>query len=100
MNNIEYKASSKKVKNICAVGIVVLFSAILSALLIPLGDIRNAYIILIVAIIGLVTLHLIKKAKNAYCPQCKIDLYNIISQAEQSKINIQHCPSCGAKIEI
>ncbi len=68
--------------------------------LFPAGDIRLAYIVLSLSSVGLLTLHLIKKAKNAYCPKCNLDIYNVIDAAKLQNINVCYCPSCGANIAI
>jgi len=100
MNTIQFTSSNKKIKNIALAGIIFLFTSITAGFLIPVGDIRNTYLVIVVSSIGLICMHLIKKAKNAYCPQCKVDLYNIIDYAKINKFNVKYCPSCGEHIEI
>lgn len=100
MNTVQFTSSNKKIKNIAMFGIVFLFASITAGFLIPIGDIRNIYLVLTVTSIGLICMYLIKKAKNAYCPKCKVDLYNIIEHAKLNKFNVKYCPSCGAEIEI
>jgi len=81
MNKVGYKSSNKKVIKICLIcGALLLFSMI-PITLIRDTDIRAIYIIVTTSSLGLICMHLIKKAKNVFCPKCNTDLYNIIDES-------------------
>ena len=66
----------------------------------PVGNVRLAYIVLSVSSVGLLSLYLIKNAKNAFCPKCNSDLYNVIDAAKSQNIKVCYCPACGANIAL
>ncbi len=68
--------------------------------ILPEGDPRLIYTVLSVTSVCILCLLLIKKAKNALCPKCGSDLYNIIDAAKNNKTSVCYCPSCGANIKI
>jgi len=100
MNKVGYTTSNKKIAFIALACAVLLIMAILPISLIQDADIRAIYVVMVSVSIGLLCLKSIKKAKNAYCPLCSADLYNVIDTANNNKINVSYCPACGANIEI
>ena len=100
MNKIEYKSSSKKIIYACAFCFLLLLALIILSNLKLNGDMRLMFIIASSISTGILCLYLIKAAKNALCPRCNVDLYNVIDAAHLKKIKINYCPSCGVDIEI
>ena len=41
-----------------------------------------------------------KKARAALCPNCGVELYEVIQAARFKKILFRHCPACGEHIEV
>ena len=41
-----------------------------------------------------------KQSKEALCPHCKSDLFEIIEISKSIKLDFNFCPSCGEKVEI
>jgi hypothetical protein len=47
------------------------------------------------------TLNVLKKqAKEALCPHCNVDLFEVIQMSKYQKVSFNYCPSCGNKIEL
>ena len=57
-----------------------------------------ALFLIVFAVAVLINIRLLAKA--AVCPECGVDLYQIIWTARVGRITIKHCPACGAAIEV
>ncbi|MCP3923535.1 MAG: hypothetical protein GY714_13230 [Desulfobacterales bacterium] len=53
-----------------------------------------------VLFMGYLLLIFIRKSKDAKCPNCETDLYDIIDMAKNKGIKPSYCISCGQEIEI
>ena len=40
-----------------------------------------------------------KATKDAFCPSCKAEIFDIIEAAKRTKVPINYCPQCGSQIE-
>ena len=100
MNKVQYKSSNKKIMVSCALSFFILIIFIIGIQEKFVGDIKIMLLVAATLFTGIVCLVLIKNAKNAFCTNCHIDLFNVINAAEMQKIEIHYCPSCGAKIKI
>ena len=49
---------------------------------------------------AIVILKMRKLATAAACPDCGVDLYEIIQTARLRKIPFRHCPACGKSVEV
>ena len=100
MNKIHYKASSKKIVFICAFCFALLLLFVVTMQSFLVDDTLLIAIVGSSVSIGILCLYLIKNAKNALCPNCNVDLYNVIDTAAVHNIKVEHCLSCGTKIQI
>ena len=79
---------------------VLLMGLLIPAKFILTGDMQLILIVVTLIFVGVLCLFLIKSAKDAKCPNCEVDLFNVIDAAVMRKIEVHYCPSCGANIEI
>lgn len=58
------------------------------------------FVIAISALTAMLIVHVRKAAREAVCPSCQIDLYEVIDAAKMKKIDFRHCPACGVSIAL
>ena len=57
--------------------------------------------ILMVAMVSYVSFIVLKKqSKEALCPHCEADLFEVIEISKSVKLEFNFCPNCGKEIEI
>ena len=62
----------------------------------------NLYLwILMTMVASYFVLQLLKKqSKEALCPHCQADLFEVIEVAKSIKLDFNFCPKCAEKIEV
>lgn len=99
-NKVHYKQALKKQIWTIAImiGFVVTYPIITGGLLTDLEfytwmfmTLTSSYLVFII---------LKKQSKEALCPHCKSDLFEIIEISKSIKLNFNFCPSCGEKVEL
>jgi len=99
-NKVHFKQALKKqIWTIAIViGIVVAYPMITGGLKTDLEF--YTWIFLTLTSSYLVFIILKKQSKEALCPYCKSDLFEIIEVSKSLKLDFRFCPSCGKQIEL
>ncbi|WP_345973126.1 hypothetical protein [Sulfurimonas diazotrophicus] len=100
-NKIEYKKALKK-------QIVTAIAALLLFLVLMYLSMQSSFGILQFSIIGMLSiglmltvLHAFKnQAKEAKCPHCETDLFEMTQVALSEKVEFNYCPTCGKHVEL
>ena len=58
------------------------------------------WIVMIAMVTYFVFLLLRKQSKEALCPHCEADLFEVIQVGRNIKLDFNFCPKCGERIEI
>lgn len=99
-NKVHFKQALKK--QIWTIAIVI---GIISAYPIATGGLNTdgqfyTWIILIVLSSYVVFMLLKKQSKEALCPHCNSDLFEVIEISKTVKLGFNFCPNCGEKVEL
>jgi len=83
---------------VIVIGIVIAYPMITGGLKIDLEF--YTWIFLTISSSYLVFIMLKKESKEALCPHCKSDLFEIIEISKSVKLDFNFCPNCGEKVEL
>jgi hypothetical protein len=78
------------------------FSLISVTLLLPPRDTQDMILMgmlfVVVLYFGITAMK--NQAKEAKCPHCHVDLFEVIHASRMSKVKFNYCPNCGNSVEI
>lgn len=99
-NKVYFKQAFKKQiwTIVIVIGIVVAYPMVTGGLKTDLEF--YTWIFLTLTSSYLVFIILKKQSKEALCPHCKSDLFEIIEVSKSMKFDFSFCPSCGKQIEL
>jgi len=99
-NKVHFKQALKKQiwTIIIVIGIVIAYPMITGGLKTDLEF--YTWIFLTISSSYLVFIMLKKQSKEALCPHCKSDLFEIIEISKSVKLDFNFCPNCGEKVEL
>jgi ABC-type transport system involved in cytochrome bd biosynthesis fused ATPase/permease subunit len=100
-NKIEYKKAFKKQIVTLIAAFIVFFMLIYLAMQPSTGALQFG----VIGLLSLVSMFAVLKtfrnqAKEAKCPHCKTDLFEIIQVALYEKVEFNYCPTCGKNVEL
>jgi ribosomal protein S27AE len=79
-----------------------IFSLISVTLLLPPRDMHDLILLsmlfVVVLYFGIAAMK--NQAKEAKCPHCHVDLFEVILSSNMSKVKFNYCPNCGNSVEI
>jgi len=99
-NKVHFKQALKKQiwTIIIVIGIVIAYPMITGGLKTDLEF--YTWIFLTISSSYLVFIMVKKQSKEALCPHCKSDLFEIIEISKSVKLDFNFCPNCGEKVEL
>ena len=99
-NKVHFKQALKKQiwTIVIVIGIVIAYPMITGGLKTDLQF--YIWIFLTLTSSYLVFIMLKKQSKEALCPHCQSDLFEIIEVSKSIKLDFSFCPSCGKQIEL
>ncbi len=102
MKKVNYTKSTKKMYLFIGIFIVFIFAGIFiiyaaEEVAFPYPTFISVFYVLFM---GFLVLTFIRKSKDAKCPRCETDLYDVIDLAKNNGIKPSFCISCGQEIEI
>ena len=99
-NKVHFKQALKKQiwTVVITIGSVIAYPMIIGGLTTDLKF--YSWIFLIFASSYLVFIVLKKQSKEALCPHCKSDLFEVIEKSKHVKLDFNFCPCCGERIEL
>jgi len=99
-NKVYYKRAIKKqmLTITVIIGIVISYPMLLGK---SMTDMQLYLWLMMVAMTTYSVFLLLKnQSKEAKCPHCEADLFEVIQLSQQVKLDFNFCPKCGEKIEI
>ena len=79
-----------------------IFALISVTLLLPPRDTHDLIVLgmlfTVVLYFGIIAMK--NQAKEAKCPHCHVDLFEVIHASRMSKVKFNYCPNCGKHVEI